>query len=216
MEKTLEYFEKIFTEKSQILKYDPRNPTKDADPKKPPSTFRFVDWSEKGIEHELATILGGDQFTGLLEDGRKKVKRILGDIEAMNKTQGRSLDTPAPPDLQEDLNRARARVRVYEAESRHLHDVLRVRREERKNRYVSSFERRAQKRRGKYVDGVLVMFGGREVIQVDGVNVFKDNPKETVEAYIQTMRAEAKEKFKKKKVKEDALFAALEKVRAAG
>jgi len=201
--------------RSLILAFDPENPTKDADPRQPPRSLACLELDAKGAENELRRINGTDEREGELDRARDAVKETLEEIEYAKKIAGHGKAFVTPPDRQDLLNRQRARVKVLEMESRHLHHVIKIQKQK-AERPETTQERRTRELSFKAEGGRFVMFGGRAVFQdKDGVDRFRDDPSgETVQQYKARIQARRKAKAKNRRKREEEMQRALDEVRA--
>jgi hypothetical protein len=201
--------------RSLILAFDPENPTKGADPRQPPRSLACLELDAKGAERELRRINGTEDREGELDRAREAVKATLEEIEYARSIAGHGKTFVTPPDRQDLLNRQRARVKVLEMESRHLHHIIKVQKKK-AERPETTLERRTRELSFKAEGGKLVMFGGRDVFQdADGVDRFRDTPDgETVQQYKARIQARRKAKAKNRRNREEEMQRQLDEIRA--
>lgn len=197
---------KVFTEQYffdrfwQRSPYNPKN--RHGNPKVPPRILGMVNFSLEGLKQTLKTFLNetSDGQPGIYDYHKNLLQIAIARWEKYRR-QRVNLPKDAEPigDFAEQINKARARVKVTEQELRIINKMiadLEVKQEEHQTAHKKRTER-FTRLAGKMLNGRLVMFGGREVFQDDeGENRFKDD-ESLVRDYIARERAERLEKFNK-------------------
>jgi hypothetical protein len=179
---TEEAFERLMRSRSMILNRPPN------DPKRPPKFLAMYDFSPDGLKQMLWERT--NKSTGTLVFAREGVKQLLREWDAFNEAQFRRLPRPVGA-FAERLNRARAKVKVLEAESRELNRLL-----DAANAASVAEVKRRFKPRGimKMRGGVLASVDGREVTDADGGRlVFRDDGADVSE-YLAALGEAAKER----------------------
>ena len=181
-------FETLFRQRSVIINRPPN------DPHKRPRFMQAYDFSRRGLEQQLFERL--NEETGSLAAYRDEVKQHL---ESWNRYAKLQVKRPKEPIGQwsENLNRARARVKVCEEECRILHKAL----DEALAKEAAQAAAIHRHARGalKWRDGKPYSCDGR-MLTVDGEGTarFKDDGS-PLDTYLDALKASSKAKIVAKK-----------------
>lgn len=188
--RTEEEFYTLFCSKSLIL-----NPEKN----KEKGRIWMVDLSKEGLAGQL--LARNDPEQGSLAYARAAWKKALSDWDNYRKT------LPVPPPKSEPIGvfaeriaETRGKMRAIEAECRKLNSMLR----EMERQEQEEEQKRRSKPKGaiKWIDGRPALCDGRKLkTNSDGVIVFQDQPKLTLENYLEQINQARKEKTKAKREK---------------
>ena len=194
---TKEHFQRIFTEKSQIL-----NPLP-ADRKTPPRSSGALIYGLSSMQAELDHILNKEvdelgRYSGRLNYAKFMAKQARENWQDYRDAQPHlSKDSKPDGEFLENMNKWDAQILVLEKEARALtKEIERVQKEEQEAaRNAKTGVGKRPLLAGKMKDGKLFAFAGRRVIQdEEGESVFEDNH-EPVSVFVDRERDKRRKRF---------------------